>query len=63
MESIPYWETRGYVATVMRNYWMYERQAQAPSASRVALAENAWPMFPAAGQDSTGRVYLTAEKN
>ena len=34
MESIPYWETRGYVATVMRNYWMYERQAKAPSASR-----------------------------
>jgi soluble lytic murein transglycosylase-like protein len=63
MESIPYWETRGYVATVMRNYWMYERQAQASSASRVALAENAWPMFPAVGQDSTGRVYLTAEKN
>ena len=26
MESIPYWETRGYVSIVMRNYWMYERQ-------------------------------------
>src|SRR3546814_3914435 len=26
MESIPYWETRGYVAIVMRNYWMYEKQ-------------------------------------
>ena len=25
MESIPYWETRGYVSIVMRNYWMYER--------------------------------------
>jgi soluble lytic murein transglycosylase-like protein len=63
MESIPYWETRGYVATVMRNYWMYERQARAPSPSRVSLAENAWPMFPEAGQDSRGRVYLTADRN
>jgi soluble lytic murein transglycosylase-like protein len=63
MESIPYWETRGYVATVMRNYWMYERQAKAPSESRVALAENAWPMFPGASQDNNGRVYLTADRN
>ena len=61
MESIPYWETRAYVATVMRNYWMYERQAKAPSATRAALAENAWPMFP--GKDDGGRVYLSADKN
>jgi len=27
IESIPYWETRGYVMTVLRNYWMYELQA------------------------------------
>ena len=46
MESIPYWETRGYVAIVTRNYWMYERQANAPSPSRRALSENKWPMFP-----------------
>ena len=46
MEAIPYWETRGYVAIVMRNYWMYERQAQAQSSSRRALAENQWPLFP-----------------
>ena len=46
MESIPYWETRSYVAIVMRNYWMYELQARAPSPSRVALAQNAWPLFP-----------------
>ncbi|MBL4717591.1 MAG: lytic transglycosylase domain-containing protein [Erythrobacter sp.] len=46
MESIPYWETRGYVAIVMRNYWMYLRQADAPAPSRVELAENDWPMFP-----------------
>ncbi len=46
MESIPYWETRGYVAIVMRNYWMYERQAAAASPSRRALAQGEWPGFP-----------------
>ncbi|HYD24106.1 MAG TPA: lytic transglycosylase domain-containing protein [Croceibacterium sp.] len=60
MESIPYWETREYVAVVMRNYWMYERQAEAHSASRAALAQNAWPGFPGAAE-GTGRVYLSAE--
>ena len=57
MEAIPYWETRGYVAIVMRNYWMYERQANAASPTRVALAQNSWPMFPEAGND--GRVYMS----
>ncbi|SFP39392.1 lytic transglycosylase domain-containing protein [Sphingomonas rubra] len=47
IESIPYWETRGYVTTVMRNYWMYEGQSgKAASASRAALAQGAWPRFP-----------------
>lgn len=46
MESIPYWETRGYVAIVMRNYWMYERAAGVPSPSRRALAQGQWPEFP-----------------
>jgi hypothetical protein len=48
IESIPYWETRGYVMTVMRNYWMYEGQAGKPSVSRAALAQGQWPKFPAA---------------
>lgn len=60
MESIPYWETRSYVAIVMRNYWMYERQAHAGSASRFALAQNAWPMFPTGEQDGGGRVFLSS---
>ncbi|MGX7895082.1 transglycosylase SLT domain-containing protein [Tsuneonella sp. HG222] len=61
MESIPYWETRSYVAIVMRNYWMYERQAQAVSESRVALAQNDWPGFPSGdGSRVAGRVYLSA---
>jgi hypothetical protein len=46
MESVPYWETRGYVATVLRNYWMYERQAGGPSESRIALVQGMWPTFP-----------------
>ncbi len=48
MESIPYWETRGYVAIVMRNYWMYERAAGVQSPSRRALAQGRWPEFPQA---------------
>ena len=46
MESIPYWETRGYVSAVMRNYWMYERQAGGPSESRLGLVQGMWPKFP-----------------
>lgn len=46
MESIPYWETRGYVSIVMRNYWMYERQAGGASESRIGLAQGMWPKFP-----------------
>ncbi len=46
MESIPYWETRGYVAIVMRNYWMYLRQAEAQRPSAQELAQNRWPRFP-----------------
>lgn len=57
MESIPYWETRGYVAIVMRNYWMYERQAGGRSESREALAQGQWPTFPELG--GGGGVYLT----
>ncbi|WP_338245211.1 lytic transglycosylase domain-containing protein [Aurantiacibacter hainanensis] len=57
MEAIPYWETRGYVAIVLRNYWMYERQANAASPTRQALAQNDWPMFPESGSD--GRVYMS----
>ncbi len=46
IESIPYWETRGYVMTVLRNYWMYEMQAGKASDSRHALSQGMWPRFP-----------------
>jgi soluble lytic murein transglycosylase len=47
IESIPYWETRGYVTTVLRNYWMYEARGTARKLpSRAALAQGMWPRFP-----------------
>jgi soluble lytic murein transglycosylase-like protein len=46
MESIPFWETRGYAVTVLRNYWMYERNAGQRSPSLKALAQDMWPRFP-----------------
>ena len=46
MESLPYWETRGYVAIILRNYWEYEKQAGRESVSREVLAQNKWPRFP-----------------
>jgi soluble lytic murein transglycosylase-like protein len=46
IESIPYAETRGYVTTVLRNYWMYERQSGEQTASLKALAQGSWPRFP-----------------
>lgn len=46
MESIPFWETRGYAVTVMRNYWMYERNSGQDSPSLKAMAQDLWPRFP-----------------
>jgi soluble lytic murein transglycosylase len=60
IESIPYWETRGYVTTVLRNYWMYESQGGKPaSASRTALAQGMWPRFP--GLPGASAVRLNAQ--
>ena len=56
MESIPYWETRGYVAIVMRNYWMYERAAGVKSPSRRALVQGRWPEFPQAATARSARL-------
>jgi soluble lytic murein transglycosylase-like protein len=46
IESIPYAETRAYVVLVLRNYWMYQREAGEASASLTALAQGLWPKFP-----------------
>ena len=49
IESIPYWETRGYVVAVLRNYWMYQEQYGEDSTTRVDLTQRVWPAFPGAG--------------
>jgi len=46
IESIPFMETRGYVALVLRNYWMYQQNAGKSAASLSALAQGMWPKFP-----------------
>jgi soluble lytic murein transglycosylase-like protein len=47
IESIPYWETRGYVPIILRNYWVYEQKAgRQQSNSRLALVQGLWPRFP-----------------
>jgi soluble lytic murein transglycosylase len=46
IESVPYWETRGYVTIVLRNYWMYQQQAGQRTDSRFALVQGLWPRFP-----------------
>lgn len=56
IESVPYWETRGYVNIVLRNYWMYERQAGGPSETRIALAQGLWPTFPGLSGSSAVRM-------
>lgn len=58
IESIPYWETRGYVMTVLRNYWMYEKHAGRDSSSRAALSQGLWPKVP--GSTGAAMVRLTA---
>ena len=58
IESIPYWETRGYVMTVLRNYWMYEKNDGRDSASRAAITQGLWPKVP--GRNGGGAVRVQA---
>jgi hypothetical protein len=46
IESLSYWETRGYVPIILRNYWMYEYEAADRSVTRRALVQGMWPRFP-----------------
>lgn len=46
IESIPFYETRGYVPIILRNYWMYQRNAGEDMSSLGALAQGMWPRFP-----------------
>jgi soluble lytic murein transglycosylase-like protein len=58
IESIPYWETRGYVPIVLRNYWVYEQKTGKDSASKKALVQGMWPKFP--GASGPGAVRMTS---
>jgi soluble lytic murein transglycosylase-like protein len=47
IESIPYWETRYYVPSVMRNMWVYQGLNDEDTGTLKAMAEHRWPAFPA----------------
>jgi len=53
IESIPFPQTRAYVAIVLRNYWIYQREAGTPTTSMTALAQGRWPVFPTRGATQT----------
>jgi soluble lytic murein transglycosylase-like protein len=55
IESIPFWETRGYVAIILRNYWIYEMRENRASGSLKGLAQYMWPRFPDASGTVTAR--------
>ena len=46
IESIPYWETRFYVPSVLRNLWVYQGIAKSETPTLSALAQHRWPAFP-----------------
>lgn len=56
IESIPYWETRAYVSTILRNYWMYEMLGKKNGGSMTGLAQYLWPKFPDNGRSTALRI-------
>src|SRR4029079_7949397 len=42
IESLPYWETRYYVPTVLRNMWVYQGLDNEPQVSLSNMAEHRW---------------------
>jgi soluble lytic murein transglycosylase len=56
IESIPYWETRGYVSIILRNYWMYEVQTGKNGGSKIGLAQYLWPKVPEDGRVASVRM-------
>jgi soluble lytic murein transglycosylase-like protein len=55
IESIPFVETRNYVAIILRNYWMYQQETGAEPVSLVELAQGQWPRFPGAALRTAAR--------
>ncbi len=62
IELIPYWETRSYVSTILRNYWMYEIQGSKNGGSMTGLAQYMWPKFPNEGRSSSVRLTVTSSR-
>jgi soluble lytic murein transglycosylase-like protein len=56
IESIPFWETRGYVSIILRNYWMYEVQTGKNGGSKTGLAQYLWPKVPEDGRVASVRL-------
>ncbi len=56
MESVPYWETRGYIAIILRNYWIYEAQSGKNGGSITGMAQYLWPRFPEGGRSTAVRI-------
>jgi peptidoglycan lytic transglycosylase len=46
IESIPYWETRYYVPSVLRNMWVYQGLNNEDTTTLKAMAQHHWPTFP-----------------
>jgi soluble lytic murein transglycosylase len=53
IESIPYWETRYYVPSVMRNMWVYQGLDHEDTPELKAMAQHRWPSFPSGGSKLT----------
>ena len=47
IESIPYWETRFYVPSVLRNMWVIQGLKGEKTPTLTSLAQHKWPDFPA----------------
>ncbi len=54
IESIPYWETRYYVPSVMRNMWIYQGLDREDTPTLKAMAEHHWPAFPSSAARISG---------
>jgi soluble lytic murein transglycosylase len=46
IESIPYWETRFYVPSVLRNMWVIQGLQGAETPTLTSLVQHKWPDFP-----------------
>ncbi|MEO7602993.1 MAG: lytic transglycosylase domain-containing protein [Sphingomicrobium sp.] len=46
IESIPYWETRYYVPSILRNMWVYQGLNNRETLTLREIAQHRWPAFP-----------------